>query len=163
MFIQYRLMDLTDSLKVAHLLQANAPSNHGELLGEFPLPKVKDMLMGSSGTIIAVAAQDVIGVVFSFRSSSATLPPLASFIIEQFPHLVKNNWFYGPVCINKEYRGKDILKTLYDKVCALNTGKPVAFINTKNLRSLAAHQKLDMSVVANFIFDEIEYYLVIGR
>lgn len=163
MFIQYRLMDLEDSPKVAHLLQANAPSNHGDLLGEFPLPKVKSMLTGSSGTIIAVTAQDIIGVVFSFSPSSTTLPPIALFILEQFSDLMKNNWLYGPVCINKNYRGKNILKSLYDKVCALHTGKPVAFINAQNLRSLAAHQKLGMSIAANFIFDEIEYYLVIGR
>ncbi|EPL9568470.1 N-acetyltransferase [Providencia rettgeri] len=162
MFIQYRLMDLDDSPNVAHLLQANAPSNHGDLLGEFPLPKVKSMLMGSSGTIIAVTAQNIIGVVFSFSQSSATLPPIALFILEQFPELMKNNWLYGPVCINKDYRGENILKNLYDEICALHTGKPVAFINTQNFRSLAAHQKLGMNVAANFIFDEIEYYLVIG-
>ncbi|EPL6453138.1 N-acetyltransferase [Providencia sp.] len=163
MLIQYRLMDLADSPKVAHLLQANAPSNHGELLGEFPLPKVEAIFKGSSGTIIAYTPQDVIGVVFSFNPLSSTLPPIALFILERFPDLIKENWLYGPVCIDNAYRGKDILKNLYAKICALNTGKPVAFINTQNQRSLAAHQKLGMHIATNFIFDNTEYYLVIGN
>lgn len=163
MCIQYRLMNLTDTDKVADLLQANAPSNHGELLGEFPLPKVKSMFMGSSGTMIALTSQDIIGVVFSFSTASTALPPIAHFILKQFPDLTKNNWLYGPVCIDLHYRGQGILNTLYDKICALNTGKPIAFINTQNPRSLAAHQKLGMRVAANFTFDEIDYHLVIGK
>lgn len=160
--IQYRSMEQSDSSQVARLLQANAASNQGGLLGEFPLPKVHAMLTGSKDAVIACDSQKIIAVVFSFKLSSKALPPIAHYILEKFPNLLSDNWFYGPVCIDTNYRGKNILKTLYRHICALNTGKPVAFINTLNSRSLSAHQKLGMTIAANFTFEGTAYYLVIG-
>lgn len=162
MTIQYRLMKMTDCEKVTHLLQRNAQSQGGGLLGEYPLRKVESMFASSQHVIIAHEEDRIIGVVFSFDSQSPTLPPLVQYIAQQFKKEMNNSWFYGPVCIDVSYRGKNILKSLYDAICAQQTGSPVAFINVDNIRSLKAHQKLGLQKIAEFSFDEIDYYLVKG-
>ncbi|EMB3081548.1 N-acetyltransferase [Providencia rettgeri] len=163
MKIKYELMTQADCPEVAILLQANAESQQGGLLGEYPLPKVGAMYANSLSTFVARDAEKIIGVVFSFASTSTAFPPIAHLILEQNSGLMNGNWFYGPVCIDINYRGNNILKSLYDNICAFNTGKPVAFINAANHRSLAAHLKIGMHNVASFDFQGTHYYLVIGN
>ncbi|MEX0398170.1 N-acetyltransferase, partial [Providencia rettgeri] len=83
--------------------------------------------------------------------------------IKQHTEIIQNNWFYGPVCIDRNYRGKNILKILFDSVCSYNQGKPIAFINADNLRSLFAHKKIGMSNVTNFEFNGTSYHLMVGN
>lgn len=163
MNIEYRLMTQADCFDVTQLLQANAQSQQGGLLGEYPFAKVSAMFANSGSTIIAHDENKIAGVVFSFDIQSASLPPIALFIIEQYSAIIKNNWFYGPVCIDANYRGKNILKGLYNHICAYHTGKPIAFINADNTRSLAAHLKIGMNNVAQFEFQNMPYFLVIGN
>ncbi|MGG4608814.1 N-acetyltransferase [Providencia sp. Me31A] len=163
MNIKYRLMVQADCLHVTRLLQANAQSQQGGLLGEYPLSKVSAMFTNSASTMIAHNENIFLGVVFSFDSQSASLPPIVHFIIEQYRAIIENNWFYGPVCIDKNYRGKNILKGLYNSICACHTGKPIAFINADNTRSLAAHLKIGMNNVAEFEFQNTSYILVKGN
>lgn len=162
MTFQYRLMKMTDCEEVTHLLQRNAQSQGGGLLGEFPLSKVESMFANSLRVIIAYERNHIVGVVFSFDVKSSALPPLAQYITQQFKTEINNSWFYGPVCIDAAYRGKNMLKPLYDAICAQQTGSPVAFINIDNIRSLKAHQKLGMREIAEFSFAGTRYYLVKG-
>ncbi|HGN1705857.1 TPA: N-acetyltransferase [Providencia rettgeri] len=163
MNIQYRLMTQADCLDVAQLLQANAQSQQGGLLGEYHLSKVSAMFTNSTSTMIAHDENKIAGIVFSFDCQSASLPPIAHFIIEQHQAIIENNWFYGPVCIDTNYRGKNILKGLYNSICACHTGKPIAFINADNTRSLIAHLKIGMNTVAEFEFQNTPYFLVKGN
>lgn len=163
MTIQYELMQAHDCEEVAILLQKSAQSQGGGLLGEFPLIKVKSMFANSDAVIVARERNHVIGVVFSFQANDTTLPPLLQYITLNFHQEMQNNWFYGPVCIDAVYRGKNILPALYNTICKQHTGKPVAFINNDNLRSLKAHQRLGMQQVAQFVFEGTNYFLVIGQ
>ena len=49
------------------------------------------------------------------------------------------------------------------QVCAENSGKPVAFINQDNERSVRAHLKSGMREAGHFICNETPYLLMIGR
>lgn len=160
MLVTYKLMAKSDCNAVAQLLQKNAQSNHGGLLGEFPLSKVESMHAGSLSTIIACAENKIIGVVFSFNNQASSLPPLAHFIAKNYSSLMENSWFYGPVCIDENFRGKSVLVHLYNNICTLNKGKPVAFININNRRSINAHRKLGMKKTAQFTYEGTEYFLV---
>ena len=160
MTITYELMTMTDCTAVAQLLQKSAQSKNGGLLGEFPLPKVEAMFADSLSTIIARSETRIIGVVFSFNIQAKSLPPITHLIVKDYPSIMENSWFYGPVCIDENFRGKSILAHLYNKICTQNKGKPVAFINTDNLRSMNAHSRLGMKQVAKFVYDGTEYFLV---
>ncbi|HBO22824.1 N-acetyltransferase [Providencia sp.] len=160
MIINYQLMTKTDCNEVAQLLQANSQSQHGGLLGEFPLPKVEAMFTHSLSVVVARLDNKIIGVLFSFSLMSSALPPIAHLIMTEYPSVINHNWFYGPVCIDKKFRGQNILEPLYQYICTRNTGKAVAFINTDNLRSIQAHHKLGMIEIAKFNYNDTEYLLV---
>ncbi|KPD02852.1 GNAT family N-acetyltransferase [Moellerella wisconsensis] len=155
MNITIRAMTLEDTAMVADLLQANSAIHHGGLFGEFPNAKVTGMYQSSLHSIIALDQSsshpnNVAGVLFSFPVNSPSLPPIAQEINRRFPAISQNNWFYGPVCIAEHYRGQSLLIRLYQQMCQQNSGQAVAFINSDNIASLKAHQKIGMQKVAEF-------------
>ncbi|WP_182418502.1 GNAT family N-acetyltransferase [Bartonella sp. HY038] len=156
-----RKMVLADCKHVAPLLQKNAQSNHGGLFGEYPLKKVEGMFKTSLNTVIAQESDKVAGVVFSFSVSSESLPPVAKKIVELYPNLTQDDWFYGPVCIDENYRGQGLLAKLCDKICSLNTGKPIAFINLDNIASLKAHEKIGFSEAGRFKLDNVDWLVLV--
>lgn len=149
-----------DLSQIITLLQANSASHNGGLLGDFTAEKVQTMIETSISVIVARNNDAIIGVVFSFSITGSDLPPLITHIHHQFPSLVKNNWLYGPVCIDENFRGGTILQSLFDKICSINKGKPIAFINNDNVRSIKAHAKLGMIRIADFDFKGTQYILV---
>lgn len=93
--ICYRQMVNTDCGQVAALLQENAQSRQGGLLGEYPLKKVENMFAHALTVIIAQDGDVIAGVVFSFPVQSAQISPVTAVISQQFAELLENNWFYG--------------------------------------------------------------------
>lgn len=159
----FQKMTAKDISAVALLLQANSESQQGGLYGEYPLNKVEAMYQNSTNVIVALYQENIIAVVFSFPVTSFSIPPIAQAINQYFPEITQNNWFYGPVCIDKSHRGKSLLKNLYQQICSLHGGHPIAFVNSENIRSLKAHQKLGMEVVKNFEFKGTSWWIIKGQ
>ncbi|MEQ4923422.1 N-acetyltransferase [Proteus hauseri] len=159
----FRKMTYDDLYAVTQLLQANAESQQGGLYGEYPLNKVEAMYQSSTNTVVALFKQHIVAVVFSFPVTSFSLPPIAQEIHRRFPAITQNNWFYGPVCIEKAHRGKTLLHDLYQFICALHGGHPIAFINEGNIRSLAAHKKIGMHQAAQFEFENKSWWIMVGQ
>jgi hypothetical protein len=71
---------------------------------------------------------------------------------------------YGPVCIDRDSRGRGVLRGLIATVRTELAGRidvAAAFIAKANERSLAAHvDGLGMSVIGDFAFDGKEYWIV---
>lgn len=69
---------------------------------------------------------------------------------------------YGPVCIEKNFRGQGVLVSLFEQICTQLSSKfevGVTFISTVNSRSYQAHvRKLGMTVVDEFDFTGKNYY-----
>lgn len=149
-----------DLPQITQLLQAYSASQNGGLLGDFSLAKIKTMASTSLAVIIARKDDAIVAVAFSFPMTNTELPPLVAHINQQLPNLVKNNWLYGPVCIDENFRGGTILKSLFDELCYQNHGKPIAFINEDNIRSIRAHAKLGMVRIADFNFKDTPYILI---
>jgi predicted GNAT superfamily acetyltransferase len=65
-----------------------------------------------------------------------------------------NSYIYGPACVAREYRGRGLLRGLYDaqkKDLAGQFKISVAFVSRSNPHSLDAHVKgLGMTEVGNF-------------
>lgn len=158
----FRKMTYKDINSVATLLQANSESQQGGLYGEYPQNKVEAMYQYSINTIIAINQENIVAVVFSFPVTSFSIPPIAQEINRRFPEITQNNWFYGPVCIDKSHRGKSLLKDLYQQICSLHGGHPIAFVNSENIRSLKAHQKLGMEIVKNIEFKGTSWWVIKG-
>ena len=75
---------------------------------------------------------------------------------------VANSNQYGPVCIDKEWRGQGVLEQIFDYARAkMNKRFPilVTFINKNNPRSLRAHtKKLNLDIISEFEFNNNQYY-----
>lgn len=94
--------------------------------------------------------------------------PLVAAMLEQFPHIVYRQkplssyraFIYGPVCIDKDYRGKGILAHLFDQMIQIVRQEKHQFelltvpISSENERSLNAHQKLGIEIVSQFTFND---------
>lgn len=69
---------------------------------------------------------------------------------------VDNSYQYGPVCIDKAYRGSEVLPNLFECLrLIMKDSYPilVTYINPVNQRSLQAHsRKLGLDVVKEFVF-----------
>ncbi|MBG3080306.1 N-acetyltransferase [Proteus mirabilis] len=159
----FRKMTYKDINSVATLLQENSESQQGGLYGEYPQKKVEAMYQCSINTIVALNQENIVAVVFSFPVTSFSIPPIAQEINRRFPEITQNNWFYGPVCIDKTHRGKSLLKDLYQQICSLHGGHPIAFVNSENIRSLKAHQKLGMEIVKNIEFKGTSWWVIKGQ
>lgn len=74
----------------------------------------------------------------------------------------ENSYQYGPICIDKKYRGSKVLPNLYEfSKEQMSKVYPIliTFINHNNPRSYTAHtKKLGMEVIKNFEFNNNQYY-----
>ncbi|MDC7125459.1 MAG: hypothetical protein PQJ46_07820, partial [Spirochaetales bacterium] len=73
----------------------------------------------------------------------------------------KNSYQYGPICIDKNYRGKGILEGLFDFARTIMRERYpilVTFVNSKNPRSVKAHMdKLKMDKIHEFEYNNKNY------
>lgn len=75
---------------------------------------------------------------------------------------IENSFQYGPICIDKNYRGSGVFQKLFEAMrIAMSKQYPigVTFINKINKRSFEAHtKKLKMDVIDEFEFNSNNYY-----
>jgi hypothetical protein len=92
-----------------------------------------------------------------------TLFPNLSF--QTFNDITTTNSFqYGPICIHADYRGKGLIKPLFE-LMRINMVEKYAlgltFINKKNIPSLKAHTaKLNWTIISDFLFNNNEYFIL---
>ncbi len=105
-----------------------------------------------------------------------TLRPRAGIVaamLEKLPLVSLNGrqldeqrvFLYGPVCLADAYRGRGLLRTLFNAVVQLACQEfdaGIAFVNSANPHSLAAHVKgLGMKDVLTFTFQGETYHLLV--
>lgn len=76
----------------------------------------------------------------------------------------ENSFLYGPTCIDAPFRGQNILPALAAQIKARYAAERefgVCFIDVRNARSLAAHErKLGFARVARLPFDDVIYHVL---
>ena len=94
---------------------------------------------------------------------------LLAAMIERYPHTQMHgrsldsyeSFVYGPVCVDRRFRGRGVLRGLYRELRVEVTGEfdiGVAFVAQDNAHSLSAHvQGLGMFDVGRFEFDARAY------
>jgi len=97
---------------------------------------------------------------------------LLAAMIERYPHSELRgralqsyaSFVYGPVCVDRRFRGRGLLRGLYRALRAEAAGKfeiGVAFVAQDNTHSLAAHvQGLGMCDAGSFEFDARRYRIL---
>lgn len=172
--ITFRQADPSDLPKILALQKDNLLRNlepqdqqDGFLSIEYPHDQL-DSLNNQLGIFIALDNDRLSGYLIAQSINFALQSPLINTMVKRFPDVPYRSrplsefktFIYGPVCIDRQSRGRGILEGLFNVM--LKTVQQydlgVAFVSERNPRSLYAHRvKLGMQVVDEFEFNGQKY------
>ncbi|PLR39921.1 GNAT family N-acetyltransferase [Chimaeribacter arupi] len=124
------------------------------------------------GVLVAVQDDRVIGFVCLSPTHFTPRPPVVDTLLQvKNRHYFRNKpmstqrlFLYGPVCVDHGWRGKGVLKQLYQGVQTFTRDRydsGIAFIDNSNPHSLAAHvDGLGMTDIAGFTCNNRGYQMV---
>jgi hypothetical protein len=136
----------------------------------FTEEQVKELIETENGITIACEGERVVAYVMAASWEYWVKWPLFKHMVKDLPNTeylgqilsTKNSYQYGPICIDKAYRGTEVLKEIFDFSRAqMNKRYPIliTFINHINPRSYYAHtKKLGLDVIKSFEFNNNSYY-----
>ncbi len=141
----------------------------GFVTTQFTAELLRDLIERERGLFVALDGERVIAYVMAASWEYCSRWPLFQYMIERLGEVeflgeeltVGNSYQYGPICIDREYRGTGVLEKIFDLARReMNRRYPilVTFINKKNPRSARAHEKLGLSVAEEFEFNGNSYY-----
>lgn len=154
-----RFATTDDVDQITQLLVANSAAEGGALYGSYSTAKVSGWLQRTSPTVVAMVKDNVVGVLFSASPSEVSAAPVRA-MLQAYPGQ-PDAWIYGPVCIDASQRGKQLLSALVKELkTAMNGREGLLFINENNPRSIRAHQRLGMPVVAEFTLEQQRFVVM---
>lgn len=154
--IEYRRAKPEDYLEILALQSANfianlteEERNEGFLSAQFTDEQTAQ-IAEDLGTMVAFVDNRVAGFLCAFRKEFDTGSPVIATMLESYDRFSFQNkplsslssYIYGPVCIGREFRGRGLLRGLYeaqkhDLAGQFDVG--VAFVSRNNPHSLSAH------------------------
>ncbi|HWP58026.1 MAG TPA: hypothetical protein VNL14_09080 [Candidatus Acidoferrales bacterium] len=166
--MQFRRAEPRDFPAILALQSANYVGNlsaseraEGFLSAEFT-PEQIAALASDIGIVVATESDSVLGYLCAFRPGFDHGSPVLAKMLETFPSTrfegrplsEYKTFVYGPVCIDRPYRGRGLLRGLYETLKRRVAGRfevGVAFVARDNPRSLQAHVAgLGMAEVGEF-------------
>ena len=175
--MKYKLAKIEDIEKVLELhfkYQIDSikeeDKKDGFITTAFTKEQMVDLITLEQGLFIAIENEKIVAYVMSASWKFWSRWPMFAFMMEDLPNLeylgqkltVQNSYQYGPVCVDKEYRGSGVLEKIFDfarKNMAKRFPILVTFINKINPRSYEAHtKKLKLEVIKEFTYNNNNYY-----
>lgn len=149
---------------------AEEEKKDGFVTTPFTAEQLRLLIEQEQGLFIAQEGSEVVAyaMVASWRFWSAW--PMFASMIRGLGELsfrgeklsVSNSCQYGPVCIDKRYRGSGVLEGIFEFARAQTAPRYpvfVTFINKINPRSFAAHtKKLGLEVITEFEYNDNHYH-----
>lgn len=136
----------------------------------FTEDQFKRLIQEENGLAIACDGDKVVGYAMAASWDYWSEWPLIQHMIEDLPNTdylgqvlsKENSYQYGPICIDKPYRGTEVLPNLFEfSRQQMKDRYPImiTFVNRINGRSFKAHtEKLGMEVIKSFEFNKNTYY-----
>jgi hypothetical protein len=136
----------------------------------FTKGQFKELIEKENGLAIACDENKIIAYAMAASWEYWSEWPLFQHMIRDLPNTkffgqvlnTENSYQYGPICIDKKYRGTKVLINLFEfSRQQMNKRYPIliTFINHINPRSYIAHtKKLGLEVIKNFQFNNNQYY-----
>ena len=136
----------------------------------FTKEQFKELIEKENGLAIACDGEEVIAYAMAASWDYWSAWSLFQHMIKDLPNTkylgqvldTENSYQYGPISIDKRYRGTEVLPNLYEfSRKQMNIRYPIliTFINHNNPRSYTAHtKKLGMEVIKDFEFNNNTYY-----
>jgi hypothetical protein len=129
-------------------------------------------VIGQEGLFIAKDNNKIIAYIFAGGWDFFSQWPIFEYMTTLFPDLkfldfdinTINSFQYGPICIDKAYRGKGLITPLFEFMrIHIVKRYPLAltFINKTNIPSTKAHtEKLKWTIIADFQFNNNNYFIL---
>ena len=175
--MEYKIAQIKDIEKVLELHSKyqidsikQEDKKDGFITTAFTKEQMVDLITLEQGLFIAIENNKIVAYVMSASWNFWSRWPMFAFMMEDLPNLeylgqkltVQNSYQYGPVCVDKEYRGSGVLEKIFD-FARENMAKRfpilVTFINKINPRSYEAHtKKLKLEVIKEFSYNNNNYY-----
>lgn len=136
----------------------------------FTEEQFKELIEQENGIAIACDGSEVVAYAMAASWEYWERWPLFQHMISDLQHTeykgnvlsTKNSYQYGPICIDREYRGTEVLAKLFGfSRMQMSIRYPIliTFINHINPRSYYAHtKKLGLDVIKSFEFNNNTYY-----
>lgn len=130
----------------------------------------KELIEKERGLAIACDGDKVVAYAMAASWQYWSAWPLFQHMINDLPNTkyhdtllsTENSYQYGPICIDKQYRGTQVLPNLFEfSRLQMKDRYPIliTFINQINSRSYRAHvDKLGLEVIKTFDFNNNHYY-----
>ena len=129
-------------------------------------------VINNEGLFIAKDNNKIIAYIFAESWDFFSQWPIFKHMISLFPKLSfldfditsTSSFQYGPICIDKKYRGKGLINLLFEFMRIHVVKKyplSLTFINKTNAPSLKAHtEKLKWTIIADFQFNSNNYFIL---
>jgi hypothetical protein len=172
---QATLNDIEGVLDLQKLYLVSNLSEEEKKAGFVTTPFSVDQLtfvINNGGLFLAKDNAKTIAYIFAESWGFFSQYPIFEHMIRLFPKLsfldfginTTNSFQYGPICIDKEYRGKGLINSLFEFMrIHIEKRYPLAvtFINKTNAPSLKAHtEKLKWTVIGDFEFNNNNYFIL---
>lgn len=141
----------------------------------FTREQLTNLIFEENGLFIAEKEGEIIAYAMAASWQYWSSWPLFSFMIKGLPKVnyqnqqldINNSYQYGPICVDKQYRGTGVLEELFFYLREEMSARfpyLITFINRNNPRSLAAHtRKLGLEILKEFEYNQNNYYELICR
>jgi hypothetical protein len=176
--IQFEVAKLSDIDGVLALQELYLVSNLSEEEKEFgfvttpfTIPQLTEVIE-QQGLFIAKDNSKTIAYIFSGSWFFFNQWPIFNYMITLLPDLkfldfnitTTNSFQYGPICIDKKYRGKGLITPLFEfmrKHIVKRYPLALTFINKTNIPSTKAHtEKLKWTIIGDFQFNNNNYFIL---
>ena len=129
-------------------------------------------VINNEGLFIAKEDTKIIAYIFAESWDFFSQYPIFEYMISLFPKLKfldfeinsTTSFQYGPICIDKKYRGKGLINLLFEFMRIQVVKKyplSLTFINKTNIPSLKAHtEKLKWTIIGDFKFNNSDYFIL---
>jgi|SRR5690625_642526 len=135
----------------------------------FTQQQIEDILKEKGLFVAKNKADEVVAYIFAASWKYFEQWEIFNYMVSRFPEMsfggreitTENSFQYGPVCIDKKYRGQGLFNQLFEEMRLEFVKRypiSVTFINKINEISTAAHtRKLGWEVIDEFEFKENQY------
>ncbi len=171
------ISDIPKVLELHFRYQVDSIKEEDKADGFVTTPFTKEQMIAlieeENGLFIALDGDEVVAYVMAASWQFWSIWPLFAFMIEDLPNhqylgqtlSIDNSYQYGPICIDKKWRGKGVLEQIFDFAREqMHKRYPilVTFVNKINPRSLNAHtKKLNLEILSEFEFNKNHYYALV--
>jgi len=155
-----------------HNLYKNLDDNgrkNGFVTTPFTVSQIQEIIKQNGVFVVTNKVDIIIAYAFAGNWEYFKQWEIFNYMVSRFPLLsfngknisIKNSFQYGPVCIDKNYRGRGLLNLIFEEMRIEFVKKypiSITFINKENIISKKAHtKKLGWEIIDEFEFNKNSY------